>query len=440
MKTLYAAASVVLALCAPLPAQEFSGEMAQARLLIREAREGRAWQTTHRNGILQQVDAALAHLAAEVKPSVVLLTNGEGSGSGFVVDAAGLVATNAHVAGMAGYRGKLKVVFPDGSEHEGTVVAIGSPGEEGDPMTGRDLALVRIDSAGGRRFLAAELGDSGLIKEGHMAAAMGYPLEQPFTMTQGTISGLDGREGLKVKFVQTDAAFNPGNSGGPLLSMGGKVVGVNTFILSRSGGSDGIGYAVRVEAVKEFLAQYRAKGPFDEGRGGRAPRRGAPRRPRGLAPMAAACPAPEGLSRPWVEQEGALPAAVLARHQAAPLDAAAPALLPVGAVSWWMGASRRGRGEPEEPGCFTLGSAAVYVYGREDAPELDFVKAVTEGGEAALAPRLIELRWYDEASGRKQRWYNAALARSLGWTTDGRGAPAETSRPIPLPDAVNELL
>lgn len=128
----------------------------------------------------------------------------------------------------------------------------------------------------------------------------------------------------------------------------------------------------------------------------------------------------------WVEQSGPRPQAALDAHLNSGLVSAAPLLLPVNGVSWWLGVSRRD-------------GAAFYVIGPEDAPGFDFVKTVEAGDEPRLGVRLIELRWRDPKDGRRRRWYDESLARRLGWTTDGRGRPSETPRPIPLPDADNEL-
>ena len=158
---------------------------------------------------------------------------------------------------------------------------------------------------------------------------------------------------------------------------------------------------------------------------------------------AGSCPAPDALAQPWVEHAGPLPKAVLAAHLRAAPDAAVPILLPVNGVSWWIGASRRGRGTEDtlaSPGCFVLGSAAFYANGTEEAPTVDFVRTVASGAEQGLRGQLVELRWYDAADGRKHRWFDLGLARRLGWDVDGRGAPTDARRPIPLPDALNELL
>ena len=277
-----------------------------------------------------------------------------------------------------------------------------------------------------------------------MVAMMGYPMGLPFTLTQGVVSGLDHREGevkgFPVKFVQSDAAINPGNSGGPLVTMDGTVVGVNTLTFSASGGSDGLGFSVGVDAVKGFLAEYKKRGSFSD-----QPRKSAPHKGRapGLAPGQASCPTSETLSRPWVEHGGPAPQTAIDAHLRASLDGSFPGLLTVNATSWWIGASRRGRGnadELEQPGCFVLGSAALYVNGPENAPTSDFVKVVNSGSEATLRGALIELRWYDAKDGRKHRWFDVALAKRLGWDVDGRGAPTDSPRPINLPDSINELL
>lgn len=161
------------------------------------------------------------------------------------------------------------------------------------------------------------------------------------------------------------------------------------------------------------------------------------------AQAAASCPTTDSLSKPWVEHAGAVPRALIDAHLRAALDGAYPGLLPVNTVSWWIGAARRGRGDAESilsPGCLVRGSAAIYVLGHEMAPDINFVEIVHTGAETSLGTSLIEFRWYDEKDGRKHRWFNTTLAARLGWSTDGRGAPSDTHRPLSLPDAINELL
>ena len=159
-------------------------------------------------------------------------------------------------------------------------------------------------------------------------------------------------------------------------------------------------------------------------------------------PAQGQCPSPDGLGRPWIEQDtGAVPAR-LAAHLSAALDRSEVTLIQLNEEMWWIGAARRGveaRPEGDGAGCSVLGTAALYVIGWGDDFEFDFDKAVDEGGEHALGARLIELRWYDETTGRKHRWFNSALAEKLQWGVDGR-VPFGDASPLPLPAAPNELL
>jgi hypothetical protein len=157
--------------------------------------------------------------------------------------------------------------------------------------------------------------------------------------------------------------------------------------------------------------------------------------------LGAACPTYESLSQPWVEHNGSLPEEILAAHLSAGLDHVGAFLLPIDLVSWWVGSARRGRGDVSSlSGCFARGSAAFYFNGLENEPAVDIVKVVAgDKNEKSLRDRLIELRWYDAKDGRKHRWYNLALAKRVGWTVDGRGKPSAIARPIPLPQAINEL-
>lgn len=156
-------------------------------------------------------------------------------------------------------------------------------------------------------------------------------------------------------------------------------------------------------------------------------------------PASAACPAEGSLSASWIEHAGSFPTEAFQEHLHADLDGSAAILLPVNTVSWWVGVSRRGRGSDGAPACLVLGSAAFYANGPENAPAEDLEKIIRAGGEARLWPVLVELRWFDPKDGRKHRWFNETLARTLGWSTDGRGMPTDSPRPIPLPDALNEL-
>lgn len=152
-------------------------------------------------------------------------------GSGVIVDPRGYILTNNHVVERAD---QIEVDLSDGSTHKAKVVGT-------DPPT--DLAVIQIESEG--NFPAAPLGDSSSLVVGEWVLAIGNPFGFGHTVTAGIVSA-KGRvigQGNYDDFVQTDAAINPGNSGGPLVNMRGEVIGINTSIISASGGSMGIGFA-----------------------------------------------------------------------------------------------------------------------------------------------------------------------------------------------------
>src|SRR3954449_6655461 len=156
-------------------------------------------------------------------------------GSGVIVDATGLVVTNHHVIENMT---EVKVAFADRREFEAEIVLR-------DPRT--DLAILKMKGAA--NVQAIEFGDSEALQVGDLVLAIGNPFGVGQTVTQGIVSAL-ARTQVGISdyqfFIQTDAAINPGNSGGALIDMNGRVVGINTAIYSRSGGSIGIGFAVPV--------------------------------------------------------------------------------------------------------------------------------------------------------------------------------------------------
>ena len=164
-------------------------------------------------------------------------------GSGVIVDASGLVITNHHVIeGMT----NVKVALADRREFDAEIVLR-------DPRT--DLAVLRIRNGG--TFPAMEVGDSDNLEVGDIVLALGNPFGVGQTVTQGIVSAM-ARTQVGITdygfFIQTDAAINPGNSGGALVDMQGRLVGVNTAIFSKSGGSIGIGFAIPVNMVKIVVA------------------------------------------------------------------------------------------------------------------------------------------------------------------------------------------
>jgi putative serine protease PepD len=201
---------------------------------------------------------SIAAIAADVLPSVVSIevrtTDGEGSGSGFVLREDGYILTNNHVVAGA-EQGTLVVVFADGSEQPGTVV--GATGEY-------DLAVVKVESTG---LTPLVLGDSDAVVVGDPVVAVGAPLGLAGTVTTGIVSARNrpvvaggSTDAAFINAIQTDAAINPGNSGGPLVDMAGQVVGINSAIAQLPGrltsaGSIGLGFAIPSNQARRTAEQ-----------------------------------------------------------------------------------------------------------------------------------------------------------------------------------------
>lgn len=170
-----------------------------------------------------------------------------GSGSGFVISSDGYVFTNCHVVDRADH---IRVILPDGSHENAELVGM-------DPDS--DLALIKIYTSG---FDAAELGDSDRLRIGQLVIAIGNPYGFQHSVTAGVVSAL-GRSlrtpgGRMVEnVIQTDAALNPGNSGGPMINGDGEVVGVNTAIIS---GAQGLCFALAINTAKDVAGDLIAYG------------------------------------------------------------------------------------------------------------------------------------------------------------------------------------
>ena len=171
-------------------------------------------------------------------------------GSGVLVDAAGLVVTNHHVIDGAD---QVKVSLADRREFEAEIVLKDARS---------DLAVLRL-KGNGERFPALEFADSDALQVGDLVLAIGNPFAVGQTVTHGIISAL-ARTQVGITdyqfFIQTDAAINPGNSGGALVDMSGRIVGINTAIFSRGGGSIGIGFAIPANMVRVVVASARGGG------------------------------------------------------------------------------------------------------------------------------------------------------------------------------------
>lgn len=175
-------------------------------------------------------------------------------GSGFVIDEKGYVITNHHVVQKAN---DIKVIFSDGRQFAAKV--IGSDKET-------DIALLKIEPKG--KIPVARLGNSDDLQVGDWVVAIGNPFNLPNTFTAGIVSAKSrgDRVGMPYQnFIQTDTAINPGNSGGPLVNIKGEVVGINTMIYTRTGGSLGIGFAIPVNILKSVVQALIKDGRFDRG-------------------------------------------------------------------------------------------------------------------------------------------------------------------------------
>ena len=178
-----------------------------------------------------------------------------GMGSGVIISSDGYILTNNHViAEMDG----VKVKLQNGDENEYTATVIGS-----DPQT--DVALLKVDA---KNLPAITLGDSSQIEVGDRVFAIGNPFGVGQTVTSGIISGTN-RNNMGItdyeNFIQTDASINPGNSGGALVDIKGRLIGVNSAILSRSGGSQGVGLAVPVNLAWGVVNALATGGKVDRG-------------------------------------------------------------------------------------------------------------------------------------------------------------------------------
>jgi S1-C subfamily serine protease len=177
----------------------------------------------------------------------------EGIGSGVVISPEGHIVTNNHVTGDAN---AVKVTFYDGTSLPARVIGV-------DPSN--DLAVLKIAGEAGKKFSFVEWGDSSNLQPGRRVFAIGNPFGLDHTMTSGIVSSLNRtfttpNKRLIKGIIQTDAAINPGNSGGPLLDTQGKVIGITTAILSRSGQSAGIGLAIPSNITKTLVPELIAHG------------------------------------------------------------------------------------------------------------------------------------------------------------------------------------
>ncbi len=177
----------------------------------------------------------------------------QGAGSGFVIDPSGIIVTNNHVVGHAD---KIIVSLSNGTELPARVIGT-------DELT--DIAVIKVDGA--PALPAVTWGDSSAVEVGDWILAAGNPFGLGSSVSAGIVSarGRDIGAGPFDDFLQIDAPINPGNSGGPTFNLQGQVIAVNTAIVSPTGGSVGIGFAIPSEIVQKIVEELRAKGHIDRG-------------------------------------------------------------------------------------------------------------------------------------------------------------------------------
>jgi S1-C subfamily serine protease len=180
----------------------------------------------------------------------------QGQGSGFLWDNQGHIITNDHVVDGAD---TLQVVFADGTDADAKLVGT-------DP--GGDIAVIQVDPALVTHLVPAEQGDMSGVQVGDMVVAIGNPYGFQNTMTRGIVSALGRSIPSQTQYsipeaIQTDAAMNPGNSGGPLLNSLGQVVGVNDQIESRSGSSSGVGFAIPIDLIQRIVPALIKDGKYE---------------------------------------------------------------------------------------------------------------------------------------------------------------------------------
>jgi len=208
--------------------------------------------------IYKELGPGVVTVVSQYSGGSILGGSGAALGSGFVLDGKGYIATNAHV--VLGDPPKLAqpkavyIRFSDGNRVQAQIVGT-------DIFS--DVALLKVDPTG-LTLTPLKLGTTHGLIVGSPVAAIGSPFGEEQSLSVGVVSGLhrsiDSLTNFKIEdAIQTDAAINHGNSGGPLLDAGGKVIGINSQIQSTGGGGEGVGFAVSVDTVRRSLAQLRSK-------------------------------------------------------------------------------------------------------------------------------------------------------------------------------------
>ena len=249
-----------------------------AAVAVAVARPGAAQAPAGRAGeSIQAMSGSFTRIVDQVAPSVVqifvsgygvgqgayeVMTKQQGTASGTIIDPDGYIVTNAHAVSRAG---RIQVLVPATSGDGPAAPRLVRPqtvkldAELIGLDTQTDLAVIKIEPHGLR---ALQLGDSDQVRQGQVVLAFGSPLGLGNTVTMGIVSAVARqlRADDIPAYIQTDAPINPGNSGGPLVDADGRVIGINTLILTQSGGSEGVGLAIPSNTVRLIADQLRASG------------------------------------------------------------------------------------------------------------------------------------------------------------------------------------
>ncbi len=227
-------------------------------------------------GLVERIDPAVVQIVVRAftstdNESTSLIRSARGNGSGVIVSADGYILTNAHVVNDARRIQVLipRTMQPTGRKQpvlraNGRLVEAKLIGQDRET----DIAVLKVEESQSLPYLS--FGDSESLQEGEIVFAFGSPLGLDNSVTMGIVSApaRQIRPEDPMIYIQTDAAINPGNSGGPLVDADGRVVGINTFILSNSGGSQGIGFAAPSNIVKAVFEQIRDQGRVKRGQVG----------------------------------------------------------------------------------------------------------------------------------------------------------------------------
>ena len=222
--------------------------------------------------LVERVDPAVVQIitrgyAASEEEGSQLLRTRRGNGSGVIVDKDGYVVTNAHVVGSAR---RVEVLLPQPAEERLRFRSVINPAGKLVPakVVGvdreTDIAVLKIEE---KNLQVLAFGDSEKVRQGQIVIAFGSPFGLENSVTMGVVSSVarQVRPDDPMIYIQTDAAINPGNSGGPLVDSDGAIAGINTFIVSRSGGNEGVGFAVPSNIARSVYEQIREHGRVRRG-------------------------------------------------------------------------------------------------------------------------------------------------------------------------------